>query len=511
MMKRYDEQMFLGYIEDDLASDQRDQFESLMAQDPKLKRLVAQILEDRRLLHRLPAESPPHDLLEQVNQRLERNMLLDTPAPELNPAGPSHRFRMGRLITYTSLAAMVLICTAVVIHTLTDHNLYDQFTPGTGKQASVAGRSEEATPPHPLGDSAPLSTLALRSDADLLDDLTRERQIAAVSQDAPAPIKKDGVKKSDDQAEAIGRLRKVVTRTGLRIKETKAARTPTLAESIAIDAAKNEQSEEPLLPPEDTFARLIPDPPAEIVTDQARSPLAQKVLQHLKASQTLPPTAAQKSRAPQTPAPRKKQPAPSVTPAQPEPRTPGMKINVTTRNAEAGQQSVLAWAIAHTAHISALKTASPPPPDPTQPHPTTGNTGDNPPSRQIQLIMTAQQLPLLLEQLNAPPHQSARVQSQIPHWDHPTGLFTMGPLPSIGFKIGAEPPETPAPNLHTPLRKNVSHLPRFNEIDWDLMLLWRLPLQPVVPTYEPHTKLSVTIEIREIATENSDPKTPSNH
>ena len=138
MANPYDEQLFLGYVEGDLAPPEKARFEKMMAEDKKLSSLVAQMLDDRRRLRRMPRDNPPADLMDQATGRLERNMLLDAPPPELNPVTPPQWFRNTRVLAYTGLAAMVLISTAVVMRTLVDRKLYDQ------DQFAVTGDSDQA-------------------------------------------------------------------------------------------------------------------------------------------------------------------------------------------------------------------------------------------------------------------------------------------------------------------------------------------------------------------------------
>ena len=50
MADRFDEKIFLDYVEDELDRQQKDQFESQIAEDPQLRRLVTQVFHHLTLL-----------------------------------------------------------------------------------------------------------------------------------------------------------------------------------------------------------------------------------------------------------------------------------------------------------------------------------------------------------------------------------------------------------------------------------------------------------------------------
>ena len=143
MVNRFDEKMFLDYVEGELDREQKDQFESHIAEDPQLRRLVTQVQEDRRQLRQAHQESPPTELMDLADRHLERNMLLDTPLPDFNPMAPRRRFRLSQYIAIGSLAAMVIVSSAVVIHTLIGRNHYDQFTPTAESDLQMAQKESD--------------------------------------------------------------------------------------------------------------------------------------------------------------------------------------------------------------------------------------------------------------------------------------------------------------------------------------------------------------------------------
>lgn len=118
---KYDEEMFLEYVEGELPIDRRIAFEKLMLEDPRLRNLVAQMVLDRHRLRTMPDEQPPEGLMDVVNERLERAMLLGG-APESYPiharVAARSRFRWGRLVALSGVAAMFLAVAGVFVITL---------------------------------------------------------------------------------------------------------------------------------------------------------------------------------------------------------------------------------------------------------------------------------------------------------------------------------------------------------------------------------------------------------
>ncbi len=72
MAEAYDEHLLLAYVEGELTSPQRAEFEQQMGQDDRLRRLVAQLQQDRTLLRQTPGDQAPPQVMAQVQQQLER-------------------------------------------------------------------------------------------------------------------------------------------------------------------------------------------------------------------------------------------------------------------------------------------------------------------------------------------------------------------------------------------------------------------------------------------------------
>ncbi len=115
----YDENMLLGYIEGELSPDEAARVEQLMREDARLRHLIAELVRDRRHLRQMPDESAPPELMQRIQQQLERDMLLAAPPPEVHHRSrTARRFRIGRLAAYSGLAAMILFSAGIMIHTL---------------------------------------------------------------------------------------------------------------------------------------------------------------------------------------------------------------------------------------------------------------------------------------------------------------------------------------------------------------------------------------------------------
>jgi hypothetical protein len=149
MADRYDEEMFLGYVEGDLPEAQREQFEALMEEDPRLRNLVAQIIHDRNALRAMPQVDPPASLRERPVEQLERGMLLGPVEPKRVSAS-QHRGRMflPRLVTYGGLAAMLVLCVGLVISMLMNPGINDLGNPQATNPPDNLGPIATVPPEH---------------------------------------------------------------------------------------------------------------------------------------------------------------------------------------------------------------------------------------------------------------------------------------------------------------------------------------------------------------------------
>lgn len=157
MIERYDENLILAYVENLLSPQDRASFETLLQQDPALKMLIQQLIEDRGHLAALPMEAAPPELMDRVNQQLERQMLLDAPINGPEMTLPKKRRNLGRWMVYSSVAAM-LVVTLGAVFILFKETL-------TLPMQSTHSASQTLAPPLPPPHPSSLSSLPSPPDA----------------------------------------------------------------------------------------------------------------------------------------------------------------------------------------------------------------------------------------------------------------------------------------------------------------------------------------------------------
>lgn len=139
MADRYDQAMMLGYLEGDLSPPQRAMFERQLREDPQLAALVEQMQQDRQLLRGLDAETAPDDLMDAVNERIARRMLLDAPpSGTAGRVGP-RRLQTRRVMAWAAVAAMLVLSAGVVWLTIGNNDL---LWPHEGKQYAFENESK---------------------------------------------------------------------------------------------------------------------------------------------------------------------------------------------------------------------------------------------------------------------------------------------------------------------------------------------------------------------------------
>jgi hypothetical protein len=142
MAERYDEQVLLDYLEGDLSTDQAAEFERQLENDTKLRSLVGQLLADRDALRRLPTQPAPPQVMERVEQQLERAMLLKPDMAAQGPAPVPVHLRLAPYLTYAAVAAMILIAAGLVLRTLVDEEVL-RAAKGKPRQVAMGGAAAE--------------------------------------------------------------------------------------------------------------------------------------------------------------------------------------------------------------------------------------------------------------------------------------------------------------------------------------------------------------------------------
>ncbi len=132
----YDENLILGYVEQTLCDDEMTTFEKQLVADPRLRNLVAQLVADREQLQAMPQVVAPPQLMQHIEEHLERKMLLAPPgileshaeAAVWSRADPRQlsQMRMVRMIGYGSLAAMFMVLASVMYFSSSYQTLEDR-------------------------------------------------------------------------------------------------------------------------------------------------------------------------------------------------------------------------------------------------------------------------------------------------------------------------------------------------------------------------------------------------
>lgn len=190
---RYNEELFLGYLEGDLTPEQIAEFEKLLAEDARLRNLVAQLVLDRHRLRKLPDEEAPVEVMDAVDRSMERRMLLGaTPQAETAQTGV-HRMRTGRWLVYSGIAAMIVLVAGLIARTLLDQPIINMAGEQPKRNETVAARVEkddgkdaanQATTPL---DRANVDTLAMASKDRIGEDANTERPPHAASSEKRFP------------------------------------------------------------------------------------------------------------------------------------------------------------------------------------------------------------------------------------------------------------------------------------------------------------------------------------
>jgi hypothetical protein len=139
-MEERTKELYLDYIEGKLTKEQRVVCEKQMLEDARLRNLVAHMIRDRNRIRSLAEEPAPLDLMQGVQQRLEREMLLGPPVGQRYVrSGQGSGYRIMRLGLVSTLAAMILVAAAVVVDSMMPSPLIRDW-------ANFANRSAEPPP-----------------------------------------------------------------------------------------------------------------------------------------------------------------------------------------------------------------------------------------------------------------------------------------------------------------------------------------------------------------------------
>ncbi len=119
MDDRYDPNLILGYVEGELTAADRARVAAILADDPALGALVADLERDRAALRNAKPIEPPHDLADSAIAAIERQLLFeDHTSPAASSAASSRRYRLVPLLTYGGIAAVLALTVTVVFQSL---------------------------------------------------------------------------------------------------------------------------------------------------------------------------------------------------------------------------------------------------------------------------------------------------------------------------------------------------------------------------------------------------------
>ncbi len=118
MPENYDDQLLLEYIEGDLSTEKRGQVDRWIQEDPHLALMVRNLIHDRDELRNLYDPEPPNWIMLEVDQHLERAMLLGQTRREGEQFTRHHRSALAAVMLCGALAAILAVVSTVIISIL---------------------------------------------------------------------------------------------------------------------------------------------------------------------------------------------------------------------------------------------------------------------------------------------------------------------------------------------------------------------------------------------------------
>jgi len=140
MSETYDEMQILAYVEGDMPAEEAHRFKLTMLTGARLRRLVEQLVADRDALRAMPMESSPAEMMDRVNEHIERDMLL-RPAGHVGGStrvSAERQFKLVRVATFAGLAAMLMLGVGLMIATFKDMSQIGELS----RPASVASKRQ---------------------------------------------------------------------------------------------------------------------------------------------------------------------------------------------------------------------------------------------------------------------------------------------------------------------------------------------------------------------------------
>lgn len=175
MNDRYDQQRLLDYLEQELSPADEAAFEAQLAGDPAMRRLAAQLRNDRALLRAAADQPAPAGLMERADAHIERQMLMGGLPQQTDELHGRRSAHIARWFAVGGLAAMLLLSAALLAWMLIDTGSLNDAavsTLPTDRQSAPPAQSQppavKQTPPPALADrpsrlAAESSDLAAKS------------------------------------------------------------------------------------------------------------------------------------------------------------------------------------------------------------------------------------------------------------------------------------------------------------------------------------------------------------
>jgi len=138
MQASYDHEQLIDYIEGELPPEAMARVDAMLAADARLRRLIEAMKADRKALRAMPADEVPYPIVDDVLGGLERQMLLGdaSDSADIDPIeaeAQRRRMRIGprvlRVVSYTGIAAALLLAGGVVVVTLSSSDLVNEADP----------------------------------------------------------------------------------------------------------------------------------------------------------------------------------------------------------------------------------------------------------------------------------------------------------------------------------------------------------------------------------------------
>lgn len=186
MTDTYNENTILGYVEGELSPEDQHAFKLTMLKDAKLRKLVEQLVADRAALRRMPLEPVPIALAEQVDQYLERNMLLGpAPADVQMRVQAERRFQLFRTSAMTAIAAVLMLGVGLFVwQTWTEMRQFTQMDLAMQGPAAAPEPDFEVPADAP---AEPILDSALAMAGANMKDVSEERLARKMGRTPPPP------------------------------------------------------------------------------------------------------------------------------------------------------------------------------------------------------------------------------------------------------------------------------------------------------------------------------------